>query len=100
MLQRVKNNRRVNHQKAEAIRLGREHLGEKGQGKGKPILRNKKRRQAQLGDAQDDQEDSGDEPASEAETDVSPRALGLKSTRPNTRTHKRTKRVSHPRSFS
>ena len=99
MLQRVKNNRRVNHQKAEAIRLGREHLGEKGQGKGKPVLRNKKRRQAQIGDGQDDQEDSGDEPPSEAETDISPQVLRPKSACPKARTHKRAKRVSHPRSI-
>ena len=95
----MKNNRRVNHQKAEAIRLGREHLGEKGQGKGRPIIKNRKRRQAQLEDIHDDQEDSGDEPPSEAETDVSPHVLGPKSARPNARTNKRAKRVSHPRSI-
>lgn len=94
VLQRVKNNRRVNHQKAEAIRLGREHLGEKGQGKGKPTLKTKKRGHAQMEDSQDDEENSGDEPHSDAETDVSPHLPAPKSGRPNLRAPKRMKRVS------
>ena len=97
MLQRVKNNRRVNHQKAEAIRLGREHLGEKGQGKGKPMLKTKKRVQAQMADSEDDGENSGDDPVSDAETEVLPRLLGPKSGCLGPRAHKRTKRVSRLR---
>lgn len=81
MLQRVKNNRRVNHQKAEAIRLGREHLGEKGQGKGKPMLKTKKRGQAQMEGSLDDDENSGDEPISDDDTDVSSRILRQESDR-------------------
>ena len=96
MLQRVKNNRRVNHQKAEAIRLGREHLGEKGQGKGKPMLKTKKRVQAQMEDSEDE-ENSGDDALSDAETEVLPRLLGPKSGCLGPRFHKRTKRVSRLR---
>ena len=101
-LQRVKNNRRVNHQKAEAIRLGREHLGEKGQGKGKPMLKTKKRVQAQMENSGDDEENSGDDPLgdnalSDAETEVLPRLLGPKSGCLGPRAHKRTKRVSRLR---
>lgn len=81
LLQRVKNNRRVNHQKAEAIRLGREHLGEKGQGKGKPMLKTKKRAQAQIEGSLDDEENSGDEPTSDGDTDISPRILRPESDR-------------------
>ena len=97
--QRVKNNRRVNYQKAEAIRLGREHLGEKGQGKGKPMLKTKKRVQAQMEDSEDDEENSGDDALvddalSDAETEVLPRLLGPKS---GCQAHKRTKRVSRLR---
>ena len=87
MLQRVKNNRRVNHQKAEAIRLGREHLGEKGQGKGKPMLKTKKRGHAQMEGSLDDEENSGDEPNSDEDTDVSSRILRQESDR----RHKRSK---------
>ena len=94
MLQRVKNNRRVNHQKAEAIRLGREHLGEKGQGKGKPMLKTKKRIQAQMEDSEDDEENSGDDAFSDAETEELPRSLGFKS---GCKAHKRTKRVGRVR---
>ena len=97
MLQRVKNNRRVNHQKAEAIRLGREHLGEKGQGKGKPMLKTKKRVQAQMEDSEDDEENSGDDALSDAETEVLPRLLGPKSGCLDPRAQKRTKRVSRVR---
>ena len=93
-VQRVKNNRRVNHQKAEAIRLGREHLGEQGQGKGRPMLKTKKRVQAQLEDSQDDDENSGDEPPSDAETDILPQMIRPKSRRLTPRAPKRTKRVS------
>lgn len=75
ILQRVKNNRRVNHQKAEAIRLGREHLGEKGQGKGKPMLKTRKRGQAQMESSHDDEENSGDEPISDGDTDILRRTL-------------------------
>ncbi|KAL9075679.1 MAG: hypothetical protein Q9161_001431 [Pseudevernia consocians] len=91
---RVKNNRRVNHQKAEAIRLGREHLGEKAQGRGKPMLKAKKRGQAQLEDSQNDEENSGDEPVSDGETDVSHHVLGPKSARSNLHASKRTKRCT------
>ena len=102
MLQRVKNNRRVNHQKAEAIRLGREHLGEKGQGKGKPMLKTKKRVQAQMEDSEDDEENSGDDALgddaiSDAETEVLPRLRGPKSGCLGPRAHKRTKRASRLR---
>ena len=102
MLQRVKNNRRVNHQKAEAIRLGREHLGEKGQGKGKPMLKTKKRAQAQMEDSEDDEENSGDDALggdapSDAETEVLPRLLGPKSGCLGPRAHKRTKRANRQR---
>ena len=95
ILQRVKNNRRVNYQKAEAIRLGREHLGEEGQGKGKPMLKTRKREQAQMHDSQNDEEDSGDETRSDGGTDMSLFALGPKSVRPNPHTPKRTKFVSY-----
>ncbi|KAF6229006.1 hypothetical protein HO133_007120 [Letharia lupina] len=91
---RVKNNRRVNYQKAEAIRLGREHLGEKGQGKGKPMIKTKKRGQAQMEDDQDDEENSGDELLSDGETDRSLSVLEPKFARPNPHTPKRTKPVS------
>ena len=99
MQQRVKNNRRVNHQKAEAIRLGREHLGEKGQGKGKPMLKTKKRVQAQMEDSEDDEENSGDDALgddalSDGETEVLQRLLGPKS---GCQARKRTKRVSRLR---
>ena len=102
ILQRVKNNRRVNHQKAEAIRLGREHLGEKGQGKGKPMLKTKKRVQAQMEDSEDEEENSGDDALgddalSDAETEVLPPLLGPKSGCLGSRAHKRTKRVSRLR---
>ena len=91
MLQRVENNRRVNLQKAEAIRLGREQLGEKGQGKGKKL---KKRTQAQMEDSQDDEENSGYEPLSEAETNVTSQVPEDSSARSNPRAAKKTKRVS------
>lgn len=97
MLQRVKNNRRVNHQKAEAIRLGREHLGEKGQGKGRPMLKTKKRVQAQMEDSEDDEENSGDDALSDGEMEGSPRLLGPKSGCLGSRAHKRIKRVGHLR---
>ena len=93
ILQRVKNNRRVNYMKAEAIRLGREHLGEKGQGKGRPTLKSKKRGHAQMDDSQDDG-DLGEEPLSDGETDVSPRMLRPKSARPKPHTPTRPKPVS------
>lgn len=70
-------------------------MGEKGQGKGKPMLKSKKRVQAQLEDSQDDEYNSGDEPLSDAETDVLPHVLGPESARPNPRAPKRMKRVSH-----
>lgn len=92
-LQRVKNNRRVNYQKAEAIRLGREHLGEKAQGKGRPMLKTKKRKQAQM-DESDDEENSGDEPLSDGETVASHSTPGSKSAPSNSHTPKKIKRVS------
>ena len=92
-MQRVKNNRRVNYMKAEAIRLGREHLGEKGQGKGRPTLKSKKRGHAQLDDSQDDG-DLGEEPFSDGDIDGSPRMPKPKSARPKPRTPKRPKLVS------
>ena len=92
-MQRVKNNRRVNYMKAEAIRLGREHLGEKGQGKGRPTLKSKKRGHAQMEDILDDG-DLGEEPLSDRETDGSPRMPRPKSARPKSRTPKRPKLVS------
>lgn len=70
-------------------------MGEKGQGKGKPMLRTKKRVQAQMGDSQDDGDNSGDEPLSDAETDILPYVLGAKSARQTPRASKRMKRVSH-----
>lgn len=93
ILQRVTNNRRVNRQKAEAIRLGREHLGEKAQGKGRPMLKTKKREQAQI-DESDDEDNSGDDPLSDGETDASHYTPGSKSARSNSHTPKRLKRVS------
>ena len=82
--------------KAEAIRLGREHLGEKGQGKGRPTLKSKKRGHAQMDDSQDDG-DLGEEPLSEGETDGSPRMPRPKSARPKPRNSKRPKLVSRSR---
>ena len=96
ILQRVKNNRRVNYQKAEAIRLGREHLGEKGQGKGKPMLRMKKRAHGQIEDGQDDEDNSGDESLSDGETNGSSLGFGSKSARSNSGTPKK----ARPRSRS
>ena len=93
ILQRVTNNRRVNYMKAEAIRLGREHLGEKGQGKGRPTLKSRKRGHAQMDDSQDDG-DLGEEPLSDGETDVSPRRPRTKSARPKRHYQKRPKLVS------
>ena len=61
------------------------------------MLKTKKRRQAQLDDSQDDVENSGDEPLSDAGTDVLPQVLGSKSARPKPRAPKRTKRVSRPK---
>lgn len=72
-------------------------MGEKGQGKGKPMLRTKKRVQAQLEYGQDDEYNSGDEPLSDAETDILPHVLEPKSARQNPRAPKRMKRVSHSR---
>ena len=92
-MQRVKNNRRVNYMKAEAIRLGREHLGEKGQGKGRPTLKTKKRGHAQMDDSHDDG-DFGEEPLSDGGTDESPRMPRPKSARPKPHTPKRPKLVS------
>lgn len=94
ILQRVKNNRKVNLQKAEAIRLGREHLGEKGQGKGKPMLKTKKRGRAQMEDDHNDEVDSADESPSDDETDASSYAIAPKSARRNVRPSKRTRSVS------
>lgn len=94
ILQRVKNNRKVNQQKAEAIRLGREHLGEKGQGKGKPMLKTKKRGQAQMEDGHDDEVNSADDLLSDEETDASPYSFGPKSARPKFHTSKRARGVS------
>ena len=79
--------------KAEAIRLGREHLGEKGQGKGRPTLKSRKRGQAQMDDSQDDG-DLGEDSLSDGETDVSPRRPRTKSARPKRHTPKRHKLVS------
>ena len=93
ILQRVKNNRRVNYMKAEAIRLGRESMGEKGQGKGRPTLKSKKRGHAQMDDIQDDG-DLGEEPLSDGEPYGSPRMPRPKSARPKPRTPKRPKLVS------
>ena len=93
ILQRVKNNRRVNYMKAEAIRLGREHLGEKGQGKGRPTLKSKKRGLVQMDDSQD-YGDLGEEPLNDGGIDGSPRMPRPKSARPKPRTPKRTKLVS------
>ena len=83
----------MNHQKAEAIRLGREHLGEKAQGKGRPLLKTRKRGQSQI-DESDDEDNSGDDPLSDGETDASPHTHGSKSIRSESRTPKRSKRVS------
>lgn len=93
ILQRVKNNRRVNQQKAEAIRLGRAHLGEKAQGKGRPVLKARKRGHSQI-DESDDEDNSGDDPLSDGETDASPHTHGSKSVRSESHTPKRVKRVS------
>ena len=59
------------------------------------MLKTKKRVQAQMEDSQDDEDNFGDEPLSDAETDVLPHVLGHKSARPNPRAFKRMKRVSH-----
>ena len=93
MLQRVKNNRRVNNIKAEAIRLGREHLGEKGQGKGRPTLKSITRGHAQMDDSQDDG-DLGEEPLIDGEIDGSPRVPRPKCARPKPRNPKKPKLVS------
>ena len=58
------------------------------------MLKAKKRGQAQLEDSQNDEENSGDEPVSDGETDVSHHVLGPKSARSNLHASKRTKRVS------
>lgn len=68
-------------------------MGEKAQGKGRPIVKTKKRGQAQMEDLEDDEDDSSDE-LSDGETDASPNILGPKSARPSPHTPKRTKRVS------
>lgn len=59
------------------------------------MLRTKKRVQAQLEDSQDDEDNSGDEPLSDAETDVLPQVLRSKSARSDLRAPKRAKHVSH-----
>ena len=61
------------------------------------MLKTKKRAHAQLGDSQDDEENSGDEPPSDAQTDVLPHTLGSKSARPNPRAPKKAKRVGRPK---
>ena len=58
------------------------------------MLKTMKRGQAQLEDSQDDEDNSGDEPASDGETDVSPYVVEPKSARSDHRSSKRTKRVS------
>lgn len=64
-MQRVRNNRKVNHLKKQAIDLGREHMGEKGQGKGKPTLK--------IGNSEDslgEEDNSADEALSEEDPDL------------------------------
>lgn len=61
------------------------------------MLKTKKRARALPEDSQDDEENSGDEPPSDAETDVLPHVLGPKSARPNPRAPKKAKRVSRPK---
>ena len=61
------------------------------------MLKTKKRVQAQLEETEDDEENSGDDALSDAETDVLPRVLGPKSGRLASRAPKRTKRVSRIR---
>ena len=58
------------------------------------MLKTKKRARALPEDSQDDEENSGDEPPSDAETDVVPYVLGPKSARPEPRAPKKAKRVS------
>ena len=57
------------------------------------MLKTRKREQSQI-DESEDEENSGDEPLSDGETDASPHALGSKPARSNPHTPKRTKRVS------
>lgn len=58
------------------------------------MIKTKKRGQAQMEDDQDDEENSGDEPLSDGETDRSLSVLEPKFARPNPHTPKRTKPVS------
>ena len=58
------------------------------------MLQTRKRGQAQLEDSQDDEDNSGDEAASDGETDGSPYVVEPKSARSDHHTSKRTKRVS------
>lgn len=61
------------------------------------MLKTKKRVQAQMEDNEDDDENSGDDALSDAETEVLPRLLGPKSGCLGPRAPKRTKRVSRLR---
>ncbi len=58
------------------------------------MLKTMKRGHVQLEDSQGDEDNSGDEPASDGETDVSPYVVEPKSARSDHHSSKRTKRVS------